>query len=51
MADADAIIDFWLSEVGKEGWYVADDAVDTAIRERFVSAVTQALDGKLGRLG
>jgi len=47
MADAESVIDFWLNEVGKEGWYIADDAVDAAIRERFGEAVSQALDGKL----
>lgn len=32
------ILHFWLEEVGEAGWYKADDAVDTAIRERFLPA-------------
>lgn len=29
------ILDFWLQEVGPEGWYKADEALDESVRERF----------------
>lgn len=32
------ILQFWLEEVGEAGWYKADDAVDSAIVERFLPA-------------
>ncbi|MCX7888980.1 MAG: DUF924 domain-containing protein [Rhodobacteraceae bacterium] len=35
MTTPDAILDFWLGEVGPEGWYRATDEVDEAVRSRF----------------
>jgi uncharacterized protein (DUF924 family) len=32
---ARAILDFWLEEVGPEGWYAADEALDGTIRDRW----------------
>jgi len=33
--DAEAVLDFWLNEIGEKGWYVQDDALDARIRERW----------------
>ncbi|HDR29509.1 DUF924 family protein [Rhodovulum sp.] len=35
MARREEIIEFWLNEVGPDGWYKADPEVDAAITERF----------------
>ncbi|MGB3314741.1 MAG: DUF924 family protein [Albidovulum sp.] len=35
MSEPDAVIDFWLHEIGPKGWYVASDDVDAEIRARF----------------
>lgn len=47
MNDIQAVNDFWLNEVGQNGWYVASDDVDDAIRERFAPLVEQAKVGVL----
>lgn len=36
MADPVEVLDFWLGEVGPEGWYVADAALDATCRDRFL---------------
>lgn len=45
MLDPDDVTDFWLNEVGPKGWYLADDALDDKIRNRFEAAWESALDG------
>ncbi|MBK5933231.1 uncharacterized protein (DUF924 family) [Rhodovulum imhoffii] len=35
MSRQDEIIGFWLNEVGPQGWYKVDPAVDAAVRDRF----------------
>ncbi|MEM6932488.1 MAG: DUF924 family protein [Pseudomonadota bacterium] len=45
---ATAILDFWLGEVGRDGWYEADAARDTTIRERFGAMFDDAIAGRLG---
>jgi uncharacterized protein (DUF924 family) len=47
MGDADAVLAFWLDEIGPGGWYVASDTVDEAIRQRFGTLVEDALAGGL----
>ena len=47
MSDVKSVNEFWLHEVGRQGWYVASDAVDGAIRERFEPLVEQAKKGEL----
>ena len=32
---AQELLDFWLEEVGPEGWYRQDAALDARIRERW----------------
>jgi len=46
MQKAQEILDYWINEVGPEGWYRADDAVDQQIRDRFQEDWQAAADGK-----
>lgn len=47
MLDPNEVIDFWLNEVGPNGWYLVDGAVDATIRERFLFSWELARDGGL----
>lgn len=47
MSTPEEILSFWLDEVGEKGWYEASDALDAAIRERFLPSWQQAMDGAL----
>jgi uncharacterized protein (DUF924 family) len=44
---AEAILDYWLGEVGQDRWYVADAALDQTIRERFLPLWEEARAGRL----
>lgn len=46
-AAARSVLEFWLGEVGESGWWVRDDAVDSAIRERFEALTAEAAAGAL----
>ena len=46
MSEPEAIIEFWLHEVGEGGWYTAVDEVDTEIRARFQPAWEAAERGE-----
>ncbi|MDA7425983.1 DUF924 family protein [Thalassococcus lentus] len=46
MSTPEDILAFWLDEVGPEGWYKQDDALDAKIRERFLPTLEGALDGR-----
>ncbi len=46
MSEPEAILDFWLHEVGPQGWYRAEDEVDDEIRARFLAAWEDARDGR-----
>ena len=35
MDDPEAVLDFWLGEVGPEGWYAGGEALDARVREGF----------------
>lgn len=48
MAAVDDILTFWLDEVGSNGWYAVDDALDAKIREKFYQTWKDALDGAYG---
>lgn len=41
------VLDFWLKELRPEQWYVAEDGVDKAIRDRFGAVWAQAQAGGL----
>lgn len=47
MSDPIEILDFWLGEVGPEGWYAGGDAIDALIRDRFAEIWQAAFDGGL----
>ncbi len=47
MADPVEILDFWLGEVGLEGWFNGGDAVDDAVRTRYLDVWQAARDGGL----
>ena len=47
MSDPVDILDFWLGEVGPEGWYAGGAALDAECRERFLDLWQAALDGGL----
>ena len=47
MRDADGIVRFWIEEVGATGWYRQDDALDRAIRERYLGLWQKARRGGL----
>jgi len=41
------VLDFWLTEVGPDGWYESAEALDTEIRDRFEETWIAAKNGKL----
>lgn len=43
----EAVLAFWLDEVGPDGWYGGDDALDATIRERFEATWEAARAGRL----
>jgi uncharacterized protein (DUF924 family) len=47
MIGPEKILEFWLDRVGPSGWYAVDDAVDTEIRETFMSTWETIRDGGL----
>lgn len=48
MVGPEEILSFWLDEVGPEGWYKAEDALDAEIRARFEETWNGAMEGKFG---
>jgi len=49
MGSADDVVKFWLDEVGPEGWYKQDDALDATIRGQFEGLWHDALAGRCAR--
>lgn len=47
MSDPVEVLDFWLGEVGPDGWYAGGDALDALCRERFAALWQAALEGGL----
>lgn len=47
VANQDEVLEFWLKEVGPDGWYVAVPEVDGRIAQRFMATWHAALEGKL----
>jgi uncharacterized protein (DUF924 family) len=47
MADPVEVLDFWLGEVGPDGWYAAGDDLDAEVRMRFAEAWQAAMGGGL----
>lgn len=46
MVGPEEVLSFWLDEIGPEGWYLQDDALDRQIVDRFMSAWEAACRGK-----
>jgi len=47
MADPDDILNFWLDEIGPDGWYRGGEDLDATIRDRFEADWQRARDGSL----
>ncbi len=47
MSDPVEVLDFWLGELGPEGWYAGGAAVDAQCRDRFLDLWQAARDGGL----
>lgn len=47
MADPIEVLDFWLGEVGPDGWYSGGDSLDALCRSGFEEVWQAALDGGL----
>ena len=47
MADPVEVLDYWLGDIGPDGWYAAGDALDADIRARFGDLWTAARGGGL----
>ena len=45
MINPGEVLGFWLDEVGPDGWYAQDDALDAQVRDRFEAAWEQAKAG------
>jgi uncharacterized protein (DUF924 family) len=48
MPKAQDVLDFWLDEIGEEGWFNGGDEVDRKVRDRFLPAWEAAMEGRLG---
>ena len=46
MAGPEEILEFWLDEVGEQGWYLQDETLDQKIRSRFLNTWEAACDGR-----
>ena len=47
MTDPVAVLDFWLDEIGPEGWYAGTQEVDDSCAAGFADLVTAAREGNL----
>ncbi|HMS94485.1 MAG: DUF924 domain-containing protein [Tabrizicola sp.] len=47
MSDPVEVLEFWLTEVGEEGWYAGGEKIDSLCRERFGALWQAAHDGGL----
>lgn len=47
MSDPIEVLDFWLGDVGADGWYAAGDDLDAEVREEFLDLWQSAAGGGL----
>lgn len=47
MASPKEVLDFWLNEIGPDGWYTGGEAIDSACRNRFSELWAKAHEGGL----
>lgn len=45
MSTPEDVLNFWLDEVGPDGWYRVDEKLDAEIRDRFLETWENARDG------
>lgn len=45
MSTPEEVLSFWLDEVGPDGWYRSDGALDAQIRDKFLETWENASDG------
>ncbi|NUB43095.1 DUF924 domain-containing protein [Fertoebacter nigrum] len=45
--DPVSVLDYWLGDIGPEGWYAGGDDMDDAIRDRFADLWQAAMEGGL----
>ncbi|MCB9947479.1 MAG: DUF924 domain-containing protein [Rhodospirillaceae bacterium] len=43
----DDVLSFWIEEIGRDRWFVKDDAVDALVRDRLAALSAQAMAGAL----
>lgn len=48
MQSPESILNFWLDEVGPQGWYKVDPSLDEAIRVKFQQTWENAVNGSYG---
>lgn len=48
LPSARRVLDFWINEIGEEGWYAGTPAIDAATRDNFLDAWIAAEEGGLG---
>jgi len=46
MVGPEEVLSFWLDEVGPDGWYDQDEALDASVRERFLDTWQAACEGQ-----
>ncbi|WP_425045466.1 DUF924 family protein [Primorskyibacter sp. S87] len=46
MVGPEEVLSFWLDEIGPEGWYLQDEALDAEIRDKFLDAWEDAREGR-----
>ncbi len=46
MAGPEEVLSFWLDEIGTDGWYEQDEALDAQIRDRFLDTWKAACGGR-----
>ena len=44
----DAVLRFWIDEIGPKGWYAGTEDIDAEVRERFADLWDEAMAGGLG---
>jgi uncharacterized protein (DUF924 family) len=47
MGDPEGILNYWFYEVGRDKWFTNEEALDSEIRERFLSEYEKATHGDL----
>lgn len=48
MATPEEVLEFWVDEVGPDGWYNGGDALDATIRDSFCAVWKEAQEGACG---